>query len=293
MSKNKSVYNKGDSMLLDENINYTRLFNYYKSLTLNRFKWNNLPNNLESRYFESALFNNGQAFFYKDLQKGFVILPCSDIGERNIYNESEFIMLEGHNFKKQKAVNEGVRIYENDLKTPSIYHITHYCDLLNEIEISINMNLVQQRFPYIVPVTKKNQLSLTNLYESLGIKIPPVVIDEKLNDSLHNENGINLFNTNVPYVLDKLTDFKTECINELYDFLGLNNTNESKKERLLVDEVNANNQSIHMALDTAFKQRKLACEYINKKFNLNISVEKTINEIDVNFKGDEKNDIDL
>ena len=61
---------------------------------------------------------------------------------------------------------------------------------------------------------------------------------------------------------------------ELLTFLGINNTLE-KKERLLQDETNSNNQFIKMSSDIGFKQRQLACQQINEMFGLNVRVVET------------------
>jgi hypothetical protein len=53
-----------------------RLFNHYKLLALNRYKWTNLPNKIESRHIEDFLFSRGQAFFTDDERYGYICLPC-------------------------------------------------------------------------------------------------------------------------------------------------------------------------------------------------------------------------
>ena len=83
--------------------------------------------------------------------------------------------------------------------------------------------------------------------------------------------------TVTPYLVDKLQIQKQEMERELLTFLGINNTLE-KKERLLVDETNSNNQFIKMASDIGFKQRQLACEQMNQMFGLNVSVVETQDE---------------
>ena len=52
-----------------------------------------------------------------------------------------------------------------------------------------------------------------------------------------------------------------------------------KKERLVTDEVNSNNEFINNNLEIMFKCRKLACEEINKLFGLNVSVRKVNSEL--------------
>ena len=76
---------------------------------------------------------------------------------------------------------------------------------------------------------------------------------------------------------------------EFLTLMGLNNSNanNNKKERLLVDEVNVNNGEILMNLDVDFKNRLEACERINKRFGLNISVKKNIFDISNEFLSEE------
>ena len=78
-------------------------------------------------------------------------------------------------------------------------------------------------------------------------------------------------------------------MNELLTFLGINNHNVQKAERLLVDEVNANNDFILVNLDHMYDEREKAVKEINEKFGLNIKVEKREvknGEIYVNTTGD-------
>ena len=101
-------------------------------------------------------------------------------------------------------------------------------------------------------------------------------------------------------VLEYIVKQDIEKFEEHFNYCGLNNndSNNMKKERLIVDEVNANNQEIEMYLDTDFKNRKKACDEINNKFGLNITVEKVkydwakeIEAILPNIKEDNNNEI--
>ena len=82
---------------------------------------------------------------------------------------------------------------------------------------------------------------------------------------------INVVLAPAPYVADKLRQERYELEREILTFLGLNN-NFEKSERLLVDEVNSNNDFIIRNAELMFEQRKKACEEINEMFGLNISV---------------------
>ena len=79
-------------------------------------------------------------------------------------------------------------------------------------------------------------------------------------------------------------------------FLGLNN-NFEKKERLLTNEVDSNNQFIETNIEIQYKNRLIAQDYLNSKFGWNCKVinvaqekkEAVIDGIDLENDGYSKN----
>lgn len=282
MSSTKSSYNQGNALLLGQQSswcnNQIRLFNYYTNLTLNRFKWSNLPNGMEGRHIELALFKQGEGFFYEDPIRGFVCLPSTPQA-LNYYGDPTRVIVTGVGISENLSIDKGVRILDNDLASAGLLHISHYVDLMDYTETTIYQNLKQQKFPYIIPTTKQNELTMRNIMKKNEEFTNTIFVDEKLSKTINSEDGIKVLRTDAPYLLDKLQDFKHDIEAELYTYLGLNNANTDKKERMLVDEVNVNNGQILMSLDLCYKTRQKAVEEINKKFGLNITVEKTIDDI--------------
>ena len=122
------------------------------------------------------------------------------------------------------------------------------------------------------------------LYEQMYQGEPAIFVDkEMLNGQPEN---IMVIPTLAPYLVDKLQIQKQEMERELLTFLGINNTLE-KKERLLQDETNSNNQFIKMSSDIGFKQRQLACEQMNQMFGLNVSVRETQDEFESEVENNE------
>ena len=70
-----------------------------------------------------------------------------------------------------------------------------------------------------------------------------------------------------------MQQYKYELEREILTFLGLNNTVE-KEERLLVDEINSNNDFIERNVELMFKNRQFACNKINEMLGTNIRVVK-------------------
>lgn len=255
---------------------YQRLFYHFRNIALNLYKWENLPEGIESRYIEQRLFDNGQVFFTKDKTLGWLALSCNNSTNLNVYGEPTEVRVHGYGFSQNYNVEDGVRILNNDSALATIKHIDWYAKRMAHIESVMLQNLQQQRVPYFIGTSKETELSVKNMMDNVLTGESAIYMDtEKLKDI---SNNLVVFPTQAPYLLDKLQQERYELERELLTFLGINTTIE-KKERLLVDETNANNGFIEMSLDLGLKQRQLACERINAKYNLNVRVVATMHEI--------------
>ena len=117
----------------------------------------------------------------------------------------------------------------------------------------------------------------------------PVIFADKNLDT----NEVSVLNTTSPIVFDKLQVQKTNVLNECLTFLGINNANTDKRERLVTNEVESNNEMIQVNSDVMLEARKQACKEINEMFGLNISVERRRNlKIDLNEFDDNDTIID-
>lgn len=259
-----------------------RLFNHYKNIATNLYRWENLPQHIESRHIEEALFNKGQVFFghIEDERYGiggFIALPCSSSGLVNIYGDPTKYQVTGYHFSKIVNADDGVRIMNNDSATPTCLHVAHYVDRMAQLDSIIQQNLKQQRYPFVIGATRSNEFTMKNIMRDIENGEAAIFVDKTLTEE--GKLGIQALQTNAPYLVDKLVQYRNELEKELLTFLGLNSTIH-KKERLLVDETNANNSQVELNLDLGYKTRELACQLINEKYGLDIKVYKTLNVIE-------------
>ena len=63
-------------------------------------------------------------------------------------------------------------------------------------------------------------------------------------------------------------------LNEVFTDFGINNANMDKRERMVANEVEANNEQVKASEDVLLKVREEACKNINRIFNLDISVKR-------------------
>ena len=265
--------------VVNDNIEHetVRLTKYYQMLALNRYRWENLPNGIESRYIEEMLYDNGECAMFDHPDFGLTVLRSSSRENLNIYGEPTKLSLTGFNEHRTVMMDECVRIMNNDLALPTLPNIVYYARRMAEIDDIIMQNLRQQRVPYLFATEENNSYSMKSLYDRMYQGEPAIFIDKEM---LKGEpENIKVIPTAAPYLVDKLQIQKQEMERELLTFLGINNTLE-KKERLVVDETNSNNQFIKMASDIGFKQRQLACEQMNQMFGLNVRVVETQDEFE-------------
>ena len=96
------------------------------------------------------------------------------------------------------------------------------------------------------------------------------------------DSQLKALNTEAPFVADKIMDYKKEIWNEALTFLGINNIIVDKKERLITDEANSNNELINMNLQSYLAPRQKACEQFNELFGF----KGTEKEISVRVRSD-------
>ena len=270
MSKNKPV----DEYAIDHT---QEIFNRFLNLAINRFTWTNLPPGIESRKLEEFLIRYGMVAFFNDELYGNMILPCFNTSELNVYYEPTEVNVMGHKYDKKLSIDDVILIRNNATADNDYDDLLTFASRINEIELTMDINLNAQKTPYVILCDEKERLTFKNIINEVR-KFKYAIFGTK-NLKM---NNVDVLNTSSPYLLDKLQQQKRELFNELLSFLGINNNNVEKRERLLVDEVNANNEFILVNLEHMYEERKKACKLINEKFGTNVQVRKR----EVNLDGE-------
>ena len=248
---------------------YLQYVNRLTELSISMFDWQNLPNTIDARFLELALFNDGMAVFFKDEVMGYLGLQVMIGGALNVYRipitRTAFAQ-NGYQMKLDQS--NSVIIFNNMLHTNSILDVQEISKRLYEIQRTIDINVVQQKTPKIITCTENQRLVMKNLYAQYMGNEPFIFGDKNLDLS-----GIKTLDTTSPYVADKLYDLKTQYWNEALTYLGISNVNTVKKERMITDEVQRNLGGTIASRYSRLFMRQEACKQINEMFGLNISVD--------------------
>ena len=261
---------------------FYRLYLQYSNLAVNRYKWSNLPKGITSRIIEKGIYERGQVFFVRDETLGFLCLPCSSIGVVNVYGDPIKIYVEGNGMlNKQYNIGEGVRILDNNYIQPLRHQVMYYAEKLDDLQFSIARNIRQQNNPYILSCTKDTELSIKNLFKKIEDREEAIFYDATLTKG----EGIGVQSTDIsrPYVVDKYRAEHHELEKELLTLLGFNCVI-NKESGMNTTELNSNNILIDMYIEQGLQLRQEACDEINAKFGLDITVESVPREMSKIFE---------
>lgn len=265
--KKKNIRGKIEPHLVMNDLVYIDYYTRLKEYAINTFQWVNLPNTVDARYMELMLCERGKVCFFQDELVGFMALPVNEYGNLNVYNyptEHQIYAVNGYN--KNRNIENSVVIYNNYLRLPTVLTLSLYAERLSKIQRTIDVNIGACKTPYIIVATENQRLALENAFNQIDENKPALFFTNEMN--LDNIKALDL---KTPYVSDKLTLLKHDVWNEAMTFLGIENSNTDKKERMITDEVNSNDGQIEASRFNMLDARLEACEKINKMFGLNIS----------------------
>jgi len=257
-----------------KSLNDITFTDYYYRLTMlarSVFKWENLPNGISEKWIERYLYNDGCCVFFKDETRGLMVARASRVGTLNYYDEPTQIQPIATNYDHNGTILDNfencVLIQNNDLKLPTYPTIKLYAYRLADVQRTMDININAQKTPVLVTGSDKVMLSLKNVYRQWKGNEPVIFGNKQLENA-----PVSVLKTDAPIVFDKLRNEKHQIWNECMTFLGVNNANMDKRERLVDDEVQANNEQIELCAEMFLKNRQEACKLINEMFGTNISV---------------------
>ena len=256
--------------------NLTFSYYYYKLMLIARalFDWENLPNNMDERWIEKYLFTSGKCIFFKDPTMGFMVAGLAEQGSINCYGDPTDVYPVAENFvyAGPKLIN-GENCYvirNNDLMLPNFPIVRHYAFKLTNIDRAIDTNIEAQKTPIIVRCSDKQKLSLKNAINQRRDNEPVIWTSDQANIG----DMVTTLDLNAPAVFKDLQTQKHMILNEVFTDFGINNANMDKRERMVANEVEANNEQVKASEDVMLKVREEACKNINLIFGLDMKVKR-------------------
>lgn len=279
----------GNALSLNERM-YIRILT---ELSANRFKWTGLPDSVDERFLELTLFHQALAvFYYENKFDRYLCLRATGSGRVNMYdNPTTFTVTGNGSGVVSRTLNAGntwrdvvtpdgtitqelvpaecVPIWGNYLRIPDKDIIFVFAKRLARIDRTIDINLDAMRFTSVITAKEEQRLTIMNLLKQHQDGQPFVLGVE----GLQLEDIIKVW----PIAPDKdvplnLQISKSRIWNECMTLLGINNANQDKKERVVSNEVESNDDQVVSNRGIALNSRKIACDQIRERFKLSLDV---------------------
>ena len=250
------------------NKTYIDYYDRLMELALNVFEWENLPPTVDERFLELTLYEMGYCLYFDDPIIGNLALTCTIGGRLDVYRIPilrRAYAVNGYN--KMCSAKDSVLIFNNYLHTPTLLTIELFARRLYEIERAIDVNVKGQKTPKAILSSEQQRLTMKNLFMQYDGNEPFIFGDKNLDIE-----GIKSLDIGSPFIADKLQILKHQIWNEALTFLGIENSNQDKKERLVSDEVGSNYGNVEAQRNVMLNARRQAVKKINAMFGTDINV---------------------
>jgi hypothetical protein len=253
---------------------YFRRYLLQKAMSL--FKWN-LPEHWSKDYFLYVLYCWGYIAVVNTDKFGVIPQACGLAGYNVFYQPTTALitnpLLRG---TLQPKIGKQCTIIKLQPDYGGIMDIVgYYADMLALCSESVGMNLMNTHLSYVFAAGNKTAAeSFKKMYDRVASGEVCTVIDK----NLYKDDGSRAweaFEQNLKQVYissDILSDMRK--IEAMFDTdIGIPNANTDKRERLVTDEVNANNIETASKCSLWLEQLQESVERTNNMFGTDISVE--------------------
>lgn len=246
----------------------------YKRLAMNIHEYD-LPEDLDWRVLEKYLFEDGHAIIWKSKTFGYVISRCSvDAWDKNNLParfKPQFDTIEANVAENTEVLDISEVAYFTDTSDPDI--LTRDVLVLVEDLIDTRETMRQQVFNQKTPLIAVSgdpsvRKKLKNMIVDIAEGMQALFMEDDLTGS------VKPLDMNAPFNIDRLYAHQMTIENEILEWIGVDATDAPmKKERMLVDEVEGNDELLNYFLTDRLMARKRGIQMMVDNLGLDGNVE--------------------
>lgn len=279
--------------------NYKTYLNYRDkmlSLAMNVFQFKGLNNFIDMALVNKTLLMNGSiAFFLDDVTGDLLAMPYTSLGSLDYYGRPTRIQPIPYfgTYKRVLNRNEFVIMYDNNSHIPLYPQLTQSAERMALIKRGIDINISQQMTNRFWKTSEENEKTLKAILSQVDSNVETIVTYDNF-DLDETQQVLNP----APFVADKLNNCKKEEWAEFLEVIGISETQISKKERNITDEIMFSMGGTIASRFNRYESRRKAVEEIKEKFNIDIEVSfydglpSTLQKVD-EFLEDETNETEV
>lgn len=235
---------KADYGIGARNFNDTMIGMILYRYALNRVQWIDLPPRVSPVLIEQLMIEGRIPAIHQPAWSSepllYVATPVGNVDNQRLHAHYSLQSINGLDYI------DSIRRHDIALLDPRYTRLNvalvigYYADKFNEFEKAIRSNLRAQRTPIVLIGPRSQRLTLKNIADDIEQGEP---YRFEYNDSV-GANQIVAQNFNVNYIVDKLLVDRRAEWNDVMTWLGIDNINQDKRERMVMDEVSGNSEQI-------------------------------------------------
>lgn len=258
----------------------TALTHFFSRLLLQKamsvFKWT-MPETWNKNFVLSVLYGYGYFTVFRTDRFGVIPQPCTLQGYNVMYQPTHCLVtnpLISRTLTPEIGVNcELVKMRPDYCGIMDI--VGYYADLLSVGAEAIGVNLINSKVSYVMGAENKALAeTFKKMMDEVNAGNPAVAVDKNLFDSTGNPKW-NFFVQGVKnnFVANDVEELMKKLYNEFCTHIGIKNANTEKKERLIVDEVNANNDDVRSLAELWLDEIQDGCKRVRDMFGIELNAE--------------------
>ena len=297
-----------DNCLMKELKGYTddltmfNLLNFYYDLYLTRFKYNGIPESIKQSMYDLSnmdrwLWYKPAVCFFEDKTLGLQVLPVVAEADFNkVFFPKEWSVY-GANGYRQSGLNQGnsVLVFNDKTRIMPLLYILKYARKILKLEEIANVNIDDQKNPYIVEIDEEEKKTYDKFFEEVDTGKHRIFTRKKQKGNISDGIKVNLLK--VDFMVDRYLAAADKYENKILTFLGYNSVQIEKAERLITSEADSNNEKTRAQFTSAYESRKTAFDKVNEMFETSLTIEpnsltslkNVANDVENNNQKEQKN----
>lgn len=255
-------------------VNYFRRYLLQKAISV--FKWT-MPESWARNYFLYVLYCWGYLAIINTDKFGVIPQQCGLRGYNVYYQPTNAIitnpLLRG--IREPEIGSECVLLKMQPDYGGVMDLVNYYAEELALASEAISLNLINSKLSYVFAAKNKATAeSFKAMYDEITGGKPAVFVDKNLMDDQGKPTWIPWSqDLRATYIAGDLIEAMRQIEDRFCTDIGLPNANTSKKERLITDEVNANNVETYTRAEMWLEELRKGCEDARNMFGIDLDVE--------------------
>lgn len=258
----------------------TALVRYYAKYLLEKvisvFEFSGIPEDWPLNYFQYTLFGYGHIAILENDKYGLICQDCHPYGF-DLYYQPSHVTIANHlivdkNIYKIGEECELIKLQPNYTGVMDI--VTTYADLMALCLETAGINLLNSKLSFVFFAENRTMAEgFKKTYDKYASGEPMMVIDKNMR-AADGSPTWESFTQNVGqnYIVGNILDDMKKIVDQFNTDIGIPNANTYKRERMITDEVNANNIDTQSKIALWLETMRRDIAKVNSRYGLNIGV---------------------